>query len=355
MHIGIPKEIKVLEGRVALIPPAAGELVRHGHEVHVQAGAGVASGYSDTEYLALGVHIEADAAALYGAAQLIVKVKEPIDAEYPLLRPDHVLFGYLHLAAVPELAAHLKNVGLTAIGWETVAEDDGALPLLAPMSDVAGRLAVHVGAQYLQRPNGGQGLLLGGLPAAERGHVVVLGAGSVGGNSVRVAAALGARVTVFARQRSSLERMHEIGPNVTALPSYPALLERHVEAADLLVGGVLVAGARAPVLVSESLVKRMRPGSVIVDVAVDQGGCVETIRPTTWEDPTYLQHGVVHFGVTNMPGAVPRTSAQALSTSVLPYVLRLAAEGGLEDAPLARGINVRGGEFVHPAVRAALE
>ena len=234
MHIGIPKEIKVLEGRVALIPPAAGELVRHGHEVHVQAGAGVASGYSDTEYLALGVHIEADAAALYGAAQLIVKVKEPIDAEYPLLRPDHVLFGYLHLAAVPELAAHLKNVGLTAIGWETVAEDDGALPLLAPMSDVAGRLAVHVGAQYLQRPNGGQGLLLGGLPAAERGHVVVLGAGSVGGNSVRVAAALGARVTVFARQRSSLERMHEIGPNVTALPSYPALLERHVEAADLL-------------------------------------------------------------------------------------------------------------------------
>jgi alanine dehydrogenase len=355
VHIGIPKEIKVLEGRVALIPPAAGELVRHGHEVHVQAGAGDASGYPDSEYQALGVQIEVDAAALYAAAQLIVKVKEPIPAEYPLLRRDHVLFGYLHLAAVPELAARLTDIGLTAIGWETVAEDDGTLPLLVPMSDVAGRLAVHLGAQYLQRPNGGKGLMLGGLPATERGHVVVLGAGSVGGNAVRVAAAMGARVTVFARHRPSLERMHALGPNITALPSYPALLEQHVADADLLVGGVLVAGARAPVLVPESLVKRMRPGSVIVDVAVDQGGCVETIRPTTWEDPVYLQHGVVHFGVTNMPGAVPRTSAQALSTSVLPFVLRLAAEGGLEDAPLARGINVRGGEIVHPAVRAALE
>ena len=358
VHIGIPKEIKVLEGRVALIPPAAGELVRHGHEVHVQASAGEASGYPDAEYQALGVRIEPDAAALYGAAQLIVKVKEPIEPEYPLLRPDHVLFGYLHLAALPELAEHLQKVGLTAVGWETVEEDDGSLPLLVPMSDVAGRLAVHLGAQYLQRPNGGEGLLLGGLPTTERGHVVVLGAGSVGGNAVRVAAAFGARITVFARHRSSLERMHALGPNVTALPSYPALLAQHVADADLLIGGVLVAGARAPVLVPESLVQRMRPGSVIVDVAVDQGGCVETIHPTTWEEPVYVQHGVVHFGVTNMPGAVPRTSAQALSTSVLPYVLRLAAglgaEGGLEDAPLVRGINVRAGEIVHPAVRAAL-
>lgn len=354
VRIGIPKEIKVLEGRVALIPAAAGELVRAGHEVYVQSGAGEASGYSDDEYGSVGVRLAPDAVGLYDAAQLIIKVKEPIEPEYALLRADHVLFGYLHLAALPELAAQLATVGLTAVAWETVEEDDGRLPLLAPMSDVAGRLAVHLGAQYLQRPNGGRGLLLGGLPTAERGHVVILGAGSVGGNCAQVAAALGARVTVFARRRESLERMHAIGPNVTALPAYPTLLDAYVADADVLVGAVLVAGARAPVLVAETLVARMRPGSVIVDVAVDQGGCVETIRPTTWAEPVYQEHGVVHFGVTNMPGAVPRTSAQALSTSVLPYALRLAAPGGLDDPVLARGINVRAGEIVHPAVRASL-
>lgn len=354
MRIGIPKEIKTLEGRVALIPPAAAELVRAGHEVLVEAGAGEASGYPDTLYTDAGVRIVPDAAALYGEATLIVKVKEPIEAEYGLLRGDHIVFSFLHLAAVPELAAVLCDKGLTAVAFETV-EDRGQLPLLAPMSDIAGRLSVQIGATLLHRPNGGRGLLLGGMPASERGHVVVLGAGSAGGNAVAVASELGARVTVFARSRSSLARMHAVGPNVTALPSFGPLVEAAVKDADLLVGAVLITGARAPKLVSEALVKAMKPGAAIVDIAVDQGGCIATTRPTTYAEPTYIEHGVVHFAVTNMPGAVPRTASQALSASLLPYVLKLAAEGGLSDPALQTGINVQAGKIVHPAVKQALQ
>jgi alanine dehydrogenase len=353
MRIGVPKEIKTLEGRVALVPAAAGELVIHGHEVFVEHLAGEASGYADAEYERQGVQIANGAKALYETAELIIKVKEPLPTEYPLLREDHILFCYLHLAALPELAEVLIAKGLTAIAWETV-EENGRLPLLQPMSAVAGKLAVQIGTNLLYRPNQGRGLLLGGLPTTERGHVVVLGAGTVGSNAAQVAAALGAQVTVFGKNQERMEAAHRLGANVTSLPSFASLLEEYVADADLVVGGVLVPGARAPILVSEDMVRSMRPGSVIVDVAVDQGGCVETIRPTLWDDPTYRVHEVTHFGVTNMPGAVPRTSAQALSTSLIPYVLRLIGPGGIDDPAIAKGINIRHREIVHPAVREAL-
>lgn len=353
MDIGIPKEIKPWEGRVALVPDAAGQLVRAGHRVYVEQGAGEASGYPDEAYRARGAEVVPDAAALYGRARLIVKVKEPIEPEYPLLRPDHLLFSYLHLAANPPLAQALCRIGLTAIAFETVTEN-GALPLLAPMSDVAGRLAVQIGAHLLHRPQGGRGVLLGGLPAAARGRVVVLGAGQAGGNAVRVAGALGAAVTVFARRRASLERMRALGDNVTALYPYPDALEEAVRDADLLVGAVLVPGARAPQLVSEETVKHMQPGSVIVDIAVDQGGCVATTRPTDYDHPTYVLHGVTHFAVTNMPAAVPRSASQALSAALLPYVERLAAADWRREPALAAGCNVEGGRIVHPAVAGSL-
>lgn len=353
MHIGVPKEVKVREGRVALIPSAVGELARAGHEVSVQAGAGTASGYGDADYRAAGAQIVPDAAALYGGAGLVVKVKEPVASEYGLLRKDHIVFSYLHLAATPDLARVLRERGCTAVAFETV-EDGGKLPLLAPMSDIAGRLSVQIGATLLHSHHGGRGILLGGLPAAERGHVVVLGAGVAGGNAVALAAALGARVTVFARGRDSLERMHALGPNVTALPSDGPLVAEAVRDADLLVGAVLIPGARAPRLVSTEMVKGMKRGAVIVDISVDQGGCIETTRPTDYERPTYVEHDVVHFAVTNMPGAVPRSASQALSAAILAYVLRLAAPGGIDQPALAKGVNVAGGRIVHPAVAEAL-
>jgi alanine dehydrogenase len=353
MRIGVPKETKIREGRVALIPPAAAELVRHGHEVLIQAGAGVASGYADADYQAVGAQILPDLASLYGRAQMIVKVKEPQPSEYSLLRADHILFSYLHLAAAPELARELAQRGLTAVAFETVAEH-GKLPLLAPMSDIAGRLAVQIGATLLHGYNGGRGVLLGGLPGSERGNVVILGAGSAGGSAAIAAAQLGAQVTVFAPHRASLERMHALGPNVTALPSYAPLMERALEIADLLIGAVLIPGAKTPKIVTREMVKRMRPGSVIVDISVDQGGCVETTRPTSYEKPTYVEESVIHFGVTNMPGAVPRTASQALSAALASYVLRLSQPDGLSDPALAPGINVMGGRIVHPAVAQAV-
>jgi len=353
VRIGIPKEIKVREGRVALVPPAAAELVRHGHEVLIETGAGLGSGYADSEYERIGVRLVRDAATLYAGAELIVKVKEPQPSEYSLLREEHLLFSYLHLAAAQELAAELRQKGLTAVAFETV-EEHGRLPLLAPMSDIAGRLSIQIGMNLLHAHHGGRGILLGGLPTAERGHVVILGAGVAGGNAAAVAAAVGAQVTVFAPHRESLERMHALGPNVTALPSYQPLIEQAVATADLLIGAVLIPGAKAPKIVTRTMVKRMRPGSVIIDISVDQGGCIETTRPTTYEQATFIEEGVVHFGVTNMPGAVPRTSSQALSTSLAAYVLRLAEPDGLKDPALASGINVQGGRIVHPAVSEAL-
>ncbi len=354
MQIGIPKEIKPLEGRVALIPAAAAALVKHGHPVCVQAGAGVASGYDDAAYRRAGVEVVPDAAAVYARASLVLKVKEPVAPEYALLRQEHTVFSYLHLATNAELARVLADTGLTALAFETVCTD-GALPLLAPMSDIAGRLAVQIGATLLHTPHGGRGVLLGGLPAAERGRVTILGAGEAGGAAAAAAASLGAAVTVFARSRDSLARMHALGANVTALASTREALAAELPATDLLIGAVLIPGGRSPRLVDAAMVRTMRPGSAIVDISVDQGGCIETIRPTDYLDPTYVCEGIVHFGVTNMPGAVPVSATQALSAALVPYVQRLAAAGWEEDPELRSGINVRAGRIVHPAVAAAIE
>lgn len=353
MRIGIPKEVKILEGRVGLIPEACADLIHAGHQVLLEAGAGVASGYPDALYRSVGVEIMSDAIALFDAAELIVKVKEPQAQDLELLKPSHVLFCYLHLAAEPALARRLQEIGLTAIAFETV-EQNGALPLLRPMSEIAGRLSVQVGSQLLHLPQGGRGVLLGSLPGAPRGRVVVIGAGSAGGAAAALASSMGANVLVFDRKWERLEAMRALGANVTALYPYEDRVAQAVAEADLLVGAVLVTGDRAPHVVDARAVAAMAPGAVIADISVDQGGCVETTRPTNWQKPTYVEHGVVHFAVTNMPGAVPRTASQALSASLIPYVQALA-DGRWETHPgLRSGINVRNGEIVHPVVREAL-
>jgi len=350
MRIGIPKEVKVREGRVALIPAAAAELVDHGHEVSVQASAGILSGYGDDDYRAVGVSVLPDAKEIYDYAQLLVKVKEPQAQELSLLRRDQVLFSFLHLAAEPTLLRGLQDIGLTAVAFETVQEANGRLPLLAPMSDIAGRIAVQVGTHLLHMPQGGRGILLGGLPTVERGKVVILGAGEAGGNAAILAAALGAEVTVFDRNRDKLARMRALGANVTALYPFADAIKKAVMQADLLIGAVLVVGARAPHLVTADTVRQMQPGSVIIDISVDQGGCIETTRPTNYENPTYVWEGVLHFGVTNMPGAVPRSASQAISAALIPYLLTLASKGARATPALAMGINVEGGKIVHPAL-----
>lgn len=355
MKIGIPREIKTLEGRVALSPEACSSLVKAGHEVFVETMAGALAGYPDTEYRAAGITICPDQAALYAAAQLLVKVKEPVTAELQYLRRDHLLFCYLHLAANPELIRKLQDTGLTAVAFETVETDQGELPLLAPMSDIAGRLSIQIGTHLLHQPQGGKGLLLGGLPGVERGHVVVIGAGNAGGNAVAMAAALGAEVVVFDTRRERLAAMRALGNNVTALYPYHDRLQSEVQRADLLVGATLQTGQRAAHIVSRAQVASMQPGSVIVDISVDQGGCVETTRPTTYASPTYVEEGVVHFCVTNMPGAVPRSATQALSAAILPYVARLAEPGWEQSAALRRAINVQAGQIIHPALLSALD
>lgn len=352
MKIGVPKEIKTLEGRVALIPAAAGQLVAEGHAVFVQSGAGLLSGYIDDDYTQLGVNILPTAEAIFESAEMIIKVKEPQEQELKLLRSNHLLFSYLHLAAAPELMQQLLAIGLTAVAFETI-ETNKTLPLLAPMSDIAGRLSIQIGANLLQQPHGGRGLLLGGVPGTPRGHVVILGAGNAGGNAALMASALGARVTIFDRNRDKLAKMRALGANVTGLHSFPQTLERAVIEADLLVGAILVPGQRAQHLVPADWVHQMKPGSVIVDIAVDQGGCIETTRPTSYASPTFLWEQVVHFGVTNMPGAVPRTASQALSAALVPYILRLTKTDWEQQNDLQAGINVRAGEIVHPALQSA--
>jgi len=350
MRIGIPKEIKLLESRVSLIPAAVSELCQNGHSVLIETMAGIASGYRDEDYIAAGASIAKDASSLYASAELIVKVKEPVEQDLALLRPDHILFSFLHLAALPELTRQLQEIGLTAIGFETL-EVDNSLPLLAPMSDIAGRLAVQIGAQLLHKPQGGKGLLLGGLPGVERGQVVILGAGVAGGSAALVSAALGAKVTVFDRNRDKLAQMRRIGNNVTGLHSYSADIADMVARADLLIGAILVTGQRATQLVSEEMVKTMQAGSVIIDIAVDQGGCIATTRATDYANPTFVCHDVLHFGVTNMPGAVPRSASQALSASIYPWVERLAQASWRDNSPLVGAINVDGGEIRHPALK----
>ncbi len=351
MRIGVPREIKPLEGRVALIPAACSDLVRAGHTVYVQAGAGEKSAFSDAEFAAVGAELVPDAATLYSKAELVVKVKEPVDGDLRHLHADHRLFCFLHLAAEPALTRRLLDIGLTAVGFETVEENDGSLPLLAPMSLIAGSLAVQIGAHLLHQPQGGKGVLLGGLPAAPRGHVVVLGSGVAGGNSARLAASMGARVTAFDKRMDRMNAMMNAAPNVTALYPYSDVVAEMLSTADLVIGAVLVTGSRTPRLVTRDMVASMEPGSVIVDVSVDQGGCVETTHPTTYADPTYQQLGVTHFAVTNMPGGVPRTASHALSAAILPYVQQIAEPEWQDHPPLARGVNVSDGELVHPALR----
>ena len=344
MKIGIPREIKILEGRVALTPSATRELVKQGHEVFVQSGAGLLSGYPDQDYVNAGVSLLNSAQALYDAAQVVVKVKEPQPAELNYLRKDHILFSYLHLAAEPDLTQELLKIGLTAIAFETVSKNH-QLPLLAPMSDIAGRIAVQIGSHLLHQPQGGRGVLLGGIPGTEKGQVVILGGGTAGHSATQVASALGAHVLVFEPNRDKQVQLEEIGQNVTAIQPFEQDIAKAVKEADLLIGAVLIRGAKTPHLVSAELVKTMQAGSVIIDISVDQGGCIETTHPTTYENPTFIWENVIHFGVTNMPGAVPRTSTQALSAALLPYVSQLCEADWQLNPALVSGINLQNGEI----------
>ncbi len=350
MRIGVPKETKTLEGRVALVPAAAGDLIKRGHEVWLEKDAGIKSGFKDADYVKLGVKIAPDAAALYEKGELIVKVKEPIEGDLALLRKDHLLFCYLHLAPLPALTKRLLDIGLTGIAFETVEIDNGDLPLLAPMSIIAGKIAVQVGTHLLHQPMGGKGKLLGGLPSTERGKVVVFGAGAAGGNSAALAAAGGSHVVVFEKRQDRMDEMMRLGNNVTALYPYDEVVAREVASADLVIGAVLVTGAVAPHVVNREMMKSMEDGSVMVDISIDQGGCFETSRPTTWKDPTYVEEGIIHFAVTNMPGAVPQTSSQAICAAILPWVNKLASGSWRDNDALVRGINIEGGKLVHPAL-----
>jgi len=355
MHIGVPKEIKNHEYRVGLTPSGVRELAHHGHTVSVQAGAGAGIGCSDDDYRAAGAQILPDAAAVFAAAELIVKVKEPQPSETVLLRKGQILFTYLHLAPDPEQAAGLMQSGCTAIAYETITDARGGLPLLAPMSEVAGRMAIQVGAVALQKANGGLGVLLGGVPGVAPAKVVVLGGGVVGTHAARMAMGLGAEVLVLDRSLPRLRQLDELfgGRLHTGFASLDAT-EKAVLDADLVVGAVLVPGASAPKLIRREQLARMKPGSVIVDVAIDQGGCFETSHATTHADPTYVVDGVVHYCVANMPGAVPRTSTYALTNATLPFVLALADKGWRDacksDPHLAAGLTVHEGAITHEAV-----
>ncbi len=359
MRVGVPKEIKNEERRVGLTPASVAEATARGHEVYVERHAGEGAGFADEDYVARGASLCADAGELFDAAELIVKVKEPLAAERARLRPDHTLFAYLHLAADPEQASDLLASGATAIAYESVTDSAGRLPLLAPMSQVAGRMSIQAGAHCLEGAAGGRGVLLGGVPGVAAAPVVVLGGGVVGTNAIEMALGLGADVTVLDKNPVVLEQLAaRFGPSLRTLYSSRGTLERAVAGADLVIGAVLLRGARAPRLITEQMVKEMRPGTVIVDVAIDQGGCAATSHPTTHAEPTYKVKGVVHYCVANMPGAVPRTSTLALNNATLPYVLRLADEGPLAamraDAGLRDGLTAHRGRITEPAVAESL-
>jgi len=358
MRIGVPKEIKVHEYRVGLTPAGARELHARGHEVLVQAGAGVDIGLQDADYAQAGASITTDAAAVFAAADLIVKVKEPQPSEYPLLRAGQLLFTYLHLAPDPRQARALIDSGCTAIAYETVTDARGGLPLLAPMSEVAGRMSIQAGAHALEKAQGGSGVLLGGVPGVAPGEVTVIGGGVVGYNAARVAAGIGARVTVLDRSQARLAWLDDtFAGRVVTLYATTDAIERAVSRSDLVVGAVLVPGAAAPRLVTRAMLRTMRPGSVVVDVAIDQGGCFETSRPTTHAQPTFVEEGVTHYCVANMPGGVARTSTFALTNATLPFVIALADHGTdamKRDAHLLAGLNVHRGRLTHAAVAQAL-
>ncbi len=355
MKVGIPTETKADEYRVSMAPAGVRELTERGHEVIVQQGAGDASGFSDAEYSAQGATIAPDADAVFAAAEMVVKVKEPLDPEVARLRPGQILFTYLHLAPAPALTRSLCASGATAIAYETVEDRHGRLPLLAPMSEIAGRLATQAGAYMLSKPLGGRGVLLGGVPGVAAANVMIIGGGSVGMNAAAVAIGMGADVFIF---DVSVDRLRELeavfGGRCSTVYSSTLAIEELLPRTDLVIGAVLVVGDRAPFVIRKRQLALMRPGAVMVDVAIDQGGCFETSRPTTHHEPTFEVDGIVHYCVTNMPGAVPVTSTAALANSTLPYVLALADHGVLgaieADPGLALGVNVAGGVPTHPAV-----
>jgi alanine dehydrogenase len=358
MIIGVPKEIKKDEYRVAMAPAGVHQLKAHGHRVRVEAGAGVGSGISDVEYRRAGAEIVHSAAQIFKSADMIVKVKEPQPSECRLLRPGQLVFTYFHLAADKELTLRLMKSGATAVAYETIEPESGGLPLLTPMSEVAGRMAIQEGAKYLERPMSGRGVLLAGVPGVEPAEVLILGGGVVGANAARIAAGMGARVTVL---EVNLDRMRYLDdvlpPNVRTLMSDSHSVAACIRTADLVIGAVLIAGARTPVLVRRKHLDTMKPRAVMVDVAIDQGGCFETSRPTTHSDPVYLVDDIVHYCVANMPGAVSRTSTYALTNVTLPYAVQIADKGleqaARDDIAIRRGVNVIGGKLVCRAVAEA--
>ncbi len=355
MRIGVPKEIKIHEYRVGLVPAGARELVDAGHEVLVQSGAGKGIGVEDTDYVAVGAKVVASAKEIFDGAEVVVKVKEPQLEECRLMRAGQTLFTYLHLAPDPEQAKALLQAGVSAIAYETVGSPDGTLPLLTPMSEVAGRMSVQVGAASLQKANGGRGVLLGGVPGVPPAKVVILGGGVSGTSAAEMAVGMRADVTVVDTSLKKLRALDAVfGGRLKTCASTADAIESLVSQADLVIGAVLIAGAAAPRVVTRSMVSKMKPGSVIVDISIDQGGCIETSRPTTHADPTFVVDGVVHYCVTNMPGAVPRTSTFALTNATLPYIKALAKHGTEQaltrDPFLAQGLNVHAGAITHEAV-----
>lgn len=359
MIIGVPKEIKNRENRVAIVPGGVKMLVDAGHKVLVEKNAGAGAGIPDEKFVAAGARMIDKAADIWGQAEMIIKVKEPIAAEFPLMKKGQILYTYLHLAAATELGHELVKREVSAIAYETIQLPNGSLPLLTPMSEVAGRVSVQVGAQCLQKHRGGKGILLGGVPGVRRGRVTIVGGGVVGINAAKMAIGLGARVTILDVNAARLAYLDDIfGNDADTLMSTPENIANAVAESDLVVGAVLIAGAKAPCLVSRDMVRSMSPGSVIVDVAIDQGGCIETIRPTTHDDPVYTDEGVIHYGVTNIPGDVPMTSTYALTNVTLRYAMELANKGFeralRESEALRLGLNVYQGKVTHSAVAEAL-
>jgi len=351
MKIGVPKEIKTNENRIALVPAGAEALVAAGHSVMIETNGGVGSGFPDEAYTAVGAQIAPDAGTVWRDAEMIMKVKEPIEREWAHMRRGQLIFTYFHFAADEKLTRAHMDSGATCVAYETVELPSRELPLLTPMSEVAGRMAVQEGAKYLEKLYGGRGVLLGGVPGVAPAKVVILGGGIVGINAAKMAAGMGAKVTILDLSLERLRYLSDVMPaNCVLIYSNRQNILEQITTADLVVGAVLVTGAKAPHVMTRKMVAAMEPGSVVVDISVDQGGCFETTRPTTWKEPTYVEEGVIHFAVTNMPGAVPQTSSQAICAAILPYVNKLASGDWRGNKPLMRGINIEGGKIVHPAL-----
>lgn len=360
MIIGVPKEVKPDEYRVAVVPAGVEQLKRGGHTVVIERGAGVGSGLADADYEAYGAEMVSSAAEVWARAELICKVKEPLAQEIPMIRKGQVVFTYFHFAASRQLTEGVRDSGCVAIAYETIHDREGRLPLLAPMSEVAGKMSIQEGAKYLEKPMEGRGILLGGIPGVEPANVLVLGGGIVGTNAAKLAAGLGANVTIMDIDLYRLRYLDDVMPaNVSTVYSTPEAIRRHLETSDLVIGAVLIPGARCPMLVRRENLKLMRPGAVIVDVGVDQGGCCETTKPTTHKNPTYIVDGVVHYGVANMPGAVARTSTFGLTNATIPYLVKLANLGYekacAQDPGLAKGINMWHGKITYKPVAEAFD